>query len=177
MLQGNLCVNNRNEKENSPLYRKLYRISAGTPCTTDILVSCRYRQILGVLWQFIWLYSDLINRPLARKLWFPLDFNSTSARIPSSMKADLPLKIVCLTKTSICQSCLRLSLPPSRSPPLALAASLHFGNPSRREAFAADVDPQEVNMFFRSPSTSLRLLSFVLSLWLTLTSFFTSTQR
>lgn len=70
-----------------------------------------------MLWQFTWFYSDLTTRPLARKLWLPLDFSSTNERIPSSMKADLPLKIVCLTKTSICQSCLRLFFPPSRSPP------------------------------------------------------------
>lgn len=71
---------------------------------------------------------------LARKLWLHwLNFNSTN-EISSSVKAVLSLKNVCLTKTSICQS---VSVFFCLSPTLSLAASPHFGNLSRREAFCS----------------------------------------
>lgn len=82
----------------------------------------------------------------------------------------------CLTKNFNLPVCLFFISPLSLFPALSLAAYLHFGNLSRREAFAAD--PQEVNMFFRSPSPCLLFsLSLCLSLRGSLMSFFTSMQR
>lgn len=55
------------------------------------------------------------------------------------------LKIVNVTNTKICAFVCFLN--PTLSP--------HFRKLSRREAFPVFVNPQEMNMFFRSPSTSL----------------------